>query len=155
VIVGVPNHELLDLVDSKAGQFNIQVAIHNHGPGDQLYPTPESAYLRIRDLDPRVGLCLDAGHTRRAGIDPAESARRFSDRLLDVHIKDVSEASSAGSTVEIGRGVTDIPELLRTLIDVGYAGTVAFEHEKDAGDPLPGVAESVGYVRGVLSALGG
>lgn len=155
VIIGVPNHALLDLVNSKVREFDIQVAIHNHGPGDPLYPTPESAYRRITDLDPRVGLCLDVGHAKRSGIDPSVSAENFRDRLLDVHIKDVSAASRAGGTVEIGRGVIDIPKFLRTLIRLDYTGTVAFEFEKDADDPLPGVAESVGYVRGVLSAIGG
>ncbi|MCK4351011.1 MAG: sugar phosphate isomerase/epimerase, partial [Candidatus Krumholzibacteria bacterium] len=155
VIIGVPNHALLDLVNSKVREFDIQVAIHNHGPGDPLYPTPESAYRRITDLDPRIGLCLDVGHAKRSGIDPSVSAENFRDRLLDVHIKDVSAASRAGGTVEIGRGVIDIPKFLRTLIRLDYTGTVAFEFEKDADDPLPGVAESVGYVRGVLSAIGG
>ena len=154
IIIGVPNHELLDLVNRKVGEFDIQVAIHNHGPGDQLYPTPESAYSRIRDFDHRFGLCIDVGHTQRSGIDPSESASKFRDRLLDVHIKDVSAATRAGSTVEIGRGVINIPKFLETLIDLEYTGTVAFEHEKDPDDPLPGVAESVGYVRGILAAKG-
>jgi len=154
VIIGVPNHELLDLVNRKVGEFDIQVAIHNHGPGDQLYPTPESAYNRIRDYDSRLGLCIDAGHTQRSDIDPSESVLEFRDRLLDVHIKDVSAATREGSTVEIGRGVINIPKLLKTLGDVEYTGTVAFEHEKDPDDPLPGVAESVGYVRGILSTEG-
>jgi sugar phosphate isomerase/epimerase len=73
--------------------------------------------------------------------------------LLDVHIKDVSAASKEGRTVEIGRGVIDIPRFLRTLLRLNYKGTVSFEFEKDADDPLPGVAESLGYVRGVLAVI--
>ncbi len=86
-------------------------------------------------------------------IDPSDTAELFSDRLHDVHIKDVSSASREGSTVEIGRGVIDIPEFLRTLLKINYAATVSFEFEKDAGDPLPGVAESIGYVKGELSII--
>ncbi len=153
IIIGVPNHELLDLVNRKVQEFDIRLAIHNHGPGDRLYPTPESAYRRIKDLDPRMGLCLDIGHTQRAGVNPAESAEMFAARLHDVHIKDVSAPSREGSTVEIGRGVIDIPRFLRTLLRLNYTGTVAFEFEKDADDPLPGVAESIGYVKGVLSVI--
>ena len=153
IIIGVPNHELLGLVDKKVQEFNIKVAIHNHGPGDKLYPTPESAYTRIKDLDPRIGLCIDIGHTQRSGIDPSESAERFADRLIDVHIKDVSSATKEGSTVEIGRGVIDIPKFIRTLLKLNFSGTAAFEFEKDPDDPLPGVAESVGYVKGVLAVL--
>jgi sugar phosphate isomerase/epimerase len=153
IIIGVPNHELLNLVNRMVGRHDIKVAIHNHGPGDPLYPTPESAYARIKNLDPRIGLCIDIGHTQRAGVDPSDSALKFADRLHDVHIKDVTSATGEGGTIEIGRGVIDIPKFLRTLIKINYKGSVSFEFEKDGKDPLPGVAESVGYVRGVLTAI--
>jgi inosose dehydratase len=152
-IVGVPRHDLLGLVDNKVREYDIKVAIHNHGPGDKLYPTPASAYEKIRHLDKRIGLCIDVGHTKRAGVNPAEAAEKLADRLLDVHMKDVSAATARGQTIEIGRGVIDMPKFLRTLLNIGYAGVVSFEHEKDAKDPLPGLAESVGYVRGVLAAV--
>jgi inosose dehydratase len=153
VIVGVPVPELLPLVDKKVKQYDIKVAIHNHGPGDKVYPTSATAYERIRDLDRRIGLCNDIGHTMRAGSDPAISVEKFADRLLDVHIKDVSEASAKGHAVEIGRGVIDIPGFLKMLIKTEYSGIVSFEYEKDADDPMAGLAESVGYVRGVLAAI--
>jgi sugar phosphate isomerase/epimerase len=152
-IVGVPAPEVLPLVDQKVKQYDIEVAIHNHGPGDKVYPTPESAYEKVKDLDKRIGLCMDIGHTLRIGADPVADAKRFADRLLDVHIKDVTAAAREGSTLEIGRGVIDIPAFLQTLIDIGYSRIAAFEYEKDADDPLPGLAESVGYVRGVLATL--
>ncbi|MDZ7375015.1 MAG: sugar phosphate isomerase/epimerase [candidate division KSB1 bacterium] len=153
LIIGVPEHDLLGLVNEKVQQFDIKLAIHNHGPGDERYPSPESAYERIKSLDRRIGLCIDIGHTQRLGQDPAEAIRRFADRLLDVHIKDVSASNKEGTTVEIGRGVIDIPRVLRTLIQVNYSGVLAFEFEKDETDPLPGVAESVGFVRGVLATV--
>lgn len=153
VIVGVPDHEFLPLVNEMVKQYDIKVAIHNHGPGDKVYPVPETAYELVKNLDKRIGLCLDIGHTMRSGIDPSEPAEKYADRLFDVHMKDVSAATSRGSTVEVGRGVIDIPKFLRTLVKIDYAGVVAFEHEKDDNDPLPGVAESVGYVRGVLATI--
>ena len=153
IIIGVPNHELLNMVNEKVDEYNIKVAIHNHGPGDKLYPTPESAYARIKNLDLRIGLCIDIGHTQRAGVDPSESAMKFADRLHDVHIKDVTAATKEGGTIEIGHGVIDIPKFLKTLIELYYKGSVSFEFEKDGKDPLPGVAESVGYVRGVLATI--
>ena len=152
-IIGVPKPELLALVDKKVREYDIKVAIHNHGPGDKLYPTPGVAYEKIRQLDRRIGLCIDVGHTKRAGVDPSEAAEKFGDRLLDVHIKDVSAATAQGHTVEIGRGVIDIPKFIRTLLKIEFAGIVSFEYEKDADDPVPGLAESVGYVRGVLAAV--
>jgi sugar phosphate isomerase/epimerase len=153
VIIGVAKPELLSLVNEKVAQYDIKVAIHNHGPEDKVYPTPQSAYEKIKDLDKRIGLCLDVGHAQRAGIDPSETARQYADRLLDLHIKDVSAATAEGTTVEMGRGVIDIPKLVRTLLDIKYTGIASFEYEKDEQDPLPGVAESVGYVRGVLATI--
>jgi len=152
-IIGVPAPELLGLVDRKVKEYDIRVAIHNHGPGDKVYPTPASIIDRIRTLDGRIGLCMDIGHTVRIGEDPVRDAVRYATRLLDVHIKDVSSADAKGRGVEIGRGVIDIPGFIRTLIRTGYKGYVSFEYEKDAGDPLAGLAESVGYVKGVLAAV--
>lgn len=153
VIIGVPRPEFLPLVNRKVKEYDIKVAIHNHGPTDKVYPVPGSAYEKIKDLDERIGLCNDIGHTMRAGVDPSESIRKYADRLHDLHVKDVSAATAKGHAVEAGRGVIDIPQVLRALIDVDYEGIVSFEYEKDANDPMPGLAESIGYVRGVLACL--
>jgi sugar phosphate isomerase/epimerase len=153
LIVAMPLADLLPLLDEKVRAYDIRVAIHNHGPGDKVFPTPEIAYRKIQNLDPRVGLCIDIGHTVRAGADPVRDARRFADRLLDVHLKDVSAASAAGQTVEIGRGVIPIPQFIETIIETGYSGKLGFEFEKDSKDPLPGLAESVGYANGVLAVI--
>jgi inosose dehydratase len=153
MMVGVPNAPLLELSERKCKELDIALAIHNHGPTDNRYPSPESAYTLISKMDRRMGLCIDVGHTQRLGLDPAAQCEKYFDRLLDVHIKDVSAATADGTTVEIGSGVIDIPKLLRTLTRLKYAGTLHFEHEKDAKDPFPGVAESVGYVRGVMASI--
>jgi len=153
MIIGVPNPELLSLAETHVKRSGIKLAIHNHGPTDKLYPTPESVYGLVESLDHGIGLCVDVGHTQRAGIEPSIAVRRFSDRLLDIHVKDVSAPTAKGETVEIGRGVIDIPKFLRTLIKINYSGSVSLEYEKDEKDPLPGAAESIGYLRGVLASL--
>ena len=153
MIIGVPVPDVLEIVERKVKEYDIMVAIHNHGPTDKIYPTPGSAYKKIKNLDRRIGLCNDIGHTQRAGVDPSESALKYADRLIDVHIKDVSKAAKEGRTVEIGRGVIDIPKFIRILTKINYAGIVSFEYEKDAADPLAGLAESVGYVKGVIAAI--
>jgi sugar phosphate isomerase/epimerase len=151
MMVGVPDAPLMGLAEQKVKETGIAMAVHNHGPNDLRFPSPENAYRLIEKMDRRVGLCIDVGHTQRLGLDPAVEIERFFDRLLDVHIKDVSSADAKGTTVEIGSGVIDTPKLLKTLVRLGYSKTIHFEHEKDAADPLPGLAESVGYVRGVLA----
>jgi len=153
MIVGVPEHHLLGLCDKKVRETGIMLAIHNHGPGDQRYASPGDAYNRIGKLDKRIGLCLDIGHTMRINEDPAEAAKKYFDRILDVHIKDVSAASPEGTTVEVGRGVIDVVRFLKTLYKLDYQGVLALEFEKDETDPLPGCAESIGYIRGVMAML--
>ena len=152
VMIIEPEYELLPLIDAGVKKYDIRAAIHNHGPGD-IYPKPSDAYERIKGLDSRVGICIDIGHTTRAGADPSREAEFCADRLFEVHIKDVTAATVKGRAIEVGRGVIDIPRFLRTLEKIGYANTVSFEYEKDPDDPLPGLAESVGYVRGVLAAI--
>ena len=152
-IVAVPLPELLPLVEKKVVEYDIAVAIHNHGPGDKIYPLPEMAYEKIKSLDPRIGLCIDIGHTVRAGGDLPAIVEQCADRLLDFHVKDVSSANAEGKTIEMGRGVIDLPAFFRTLVKVGYQRVVSFEYEKDGDDPVPGLAESIGYVHGVLATL--
>ncbi len=153
VIVGAPAPKLLGLVDKKVKQYDIKVAIHNHGPGDKNYPTPDQAYDKIKQYDKRIGFCHDIGHTQRLGIDPIVSTEKVADRLHDIHIKDVTGPTAKDKGCEVGRGVIDIPKFLRMLLKIKYAGIVSFEYEKDADDPLAGLAESVGYVKGALAAI--
>jgi inosose dehydratase len=153
VIIGVPKHELLDLAEEQVKATDIKLAIHNHGPGDEMYPSPESIFEKVKNRDPRVGICLDIGHTERIGLNPAAEAKKYFSRLLDVHIKDVDKSTAEGDTVEIGRGVIDIAAFIKVLIDRKYTGVVGFEYEKDPDDILPGIAESIGYVRGVIKTL--
>ncbi|MEQ9290239.1 MAG: sugar phosphate isomerase/epimerase family protein [Cyclobacteriaceae bacterium] len=153
VIVGVPAHDLLNYTNDKIKEYNIKVAIHNHGPGDDLYPSPESIFEKIKDLDPRFGICMDIGHTQRIGVDPTEAGKEYFKRLFDLHLKDVDSATKDGKTIEIGRGVIDIPRFIDMLLDKGYEGVASIEFEKDADDPMPGLSESVGYVKGCIASL--
>ena len=153
MIVGVPNHELLEYVEGKVKEYDIKLAIHNHGPGDKLYPSAESAYKLIKKMDQRMGLCIDIGHTKRINRDPEQDVKDFFDRVYDVHIKDVTKAEADGKTCIIGRGVIDFVSFLKAMDKLGYKGTLALEYEAEGDDPLPGMMESFGYVRGILAAM--
>ncbi len=153
IIIGVPEHELLDYVEGKVKDYNIKLAIHNHGPGDKRYPSAESAYERIKNRDKRMGLCIDIGHTKRIGRDPEQDVKDYFDRVFDVHIKDVTKASSDGQTCIIGRGVIDFVSFLKAVDELGYKGTLALEYEAEGKDPLPGMMESLGYVKGILATM--
>jgi inosose dehydratase len=58
-----------------------------------------------------------------------------------------------GKEVEVGRGVLDIQSMLRSLLEIQYSHHLGLEHEKDARDPVPGAAESIGYTKGMLKML--
>jgi sugar phosphate isomerase/epimerase len=153
MIVGVPNHEFLPLVEQKVKEYDIKLAIHNHGPGDDVYKSPTNAYERIKNLDKRIGLCIDIGHVVRIKEDPAALAMKYKDRLFDCHLKDEDKAEADGTPVEIGRGVINIPAFLKVMVKIGFKGNLSLEYEKDGKDPIPGTAESIGYVRGVLKMI--
>jgi len=153
LIVAAPNPELLSYVEQKVKSTGIRIAIHNHGPEDKLYPSPVDVYNHVKDLDPGMGLCLDIGHAARAGADPAKIVTDYASRIFDLHIKDLAAISRVAQPIVLGRGVLDIPGLMRALIGIRYAGVCSIEHEMDMNDPMPGVAESAGFFRGVVRTL--
>jgi inosose dehydratase len=155
-IVANPAPEALPLVERFVKEFDIRIAIHNHGPEDKRFPGPDDAMKAVRDMDPRMGLCIDVGHTARAKVDPADAFVRLKERLFDIHFKDIRDpnAKSAGAAeIEVGRGVLDIKGMLAALLKINYAHHVGFEYEPWPNDPVPGLAECVGYTKGVLAGL--
>lgn len=151
IIVGAPEYELLPYVEQKVSSYDIKLAIHNHGPDNPLFPNATDIWNHIKDLDIRMGICLDIGHNTRDGADPVVDIKRYAKRIYDVHIKDVDKASSDGRTIEIGRGIIDIPGVVAALRKIKYSGRCSLEFEKDMKDPLAGIAESIGYFKGVMA----
>lgn len=138
--------KVLPYVEKKIKEYDFRFAIHSYSNLDVVYE-------RIKDLDPRIGFCHDVGYTRLSGLDPAEYTLKYSNRIYDMHIKDVTMASKEGKDCELGRGVIDFASLIKALRTTKYNGVCSLEFEKDADDPLPGVAESIGYFKGVINAV--
>lgn len=153
MIIGAPNHKLLPLIEKKVKEVDIKLAIHNHGPEDDIFPSPKSVYDKIKHLDNRIGLCIDTGHTFRLNLDPATELKKYKDRLFDVHIKDIHEQVADGKNLEIGRRKMDIPSIMRALKEIKYDGVLGLEYEKDGDHAIYGLSESVGYVRGILKMV--
>lgn len=152
LIVGVPNYELLPYVSDKVAEYDMQYAIHLHGPDIALYPDADDVWENVKDLDPRMGMCLDIGHDRRNGKDPIADLEKYQSRVFDIHLKDVTDATKLGYSVEVGRGILDIPGFVKMLRKVKYTGVVSLEHERNMDNPFMGIAESIGYFRGVVVA---
>ena len=153
IVAGAPNEDLLPYIDKKVKEYDFKFAIHNHGPGDPKYPNAKSIWDKVKDFDPRIGICLDIGHNVRTGSDLVSDLRKYHKRVFDIHIKDVTAAQSDGTEIEIGRGIIDMPAFVKALRRVKYAGACSLEHEKDMRDPLAGIAESIGYFKGVVAAI--
>lgn len=152
LIVGVPNHEILPYVEQKVKEYDFRYAIHLHGPDIKLYPNAKDIYEHVKDLDPRIGMCLDIGHDARDGQDPIADLKKYKDRIFDIHMKNTTAATKEGKTGEIGRGVIDIPAFVKMLRKVKYSGACSLEYERNMKAPLAGIAESIGYFRGVIDA---
>lgn len=153
-IVCAPSHDAIPILDRMVKEFDIKLAIHNHGPEDRgFFPSPYDVMRAVEKFDKRIGLCIDVGHTARAGVDPAEAIIRFSDRLYDLHMKDISAMGDKNTPIEGGRGILDSKAILAALLKIKYQGLVGFEYEKDGKDPVPGLAESVGFVKGLLVGM--
>ncbi len=150
-----PDLDALKLVEKLAKEFDQKLAIHNHGPEDKVYPSPKVIWENIKNLDARIGLCIDVGHTARFGDDVIAAIKAYAPRVYDVHMKDSLAVPGAMRDVpcEVGAGKLDIRGMLKALLEIKYNGVVSFEYEKVAGNPVVGLAESMGYVRGLLRAL--
>lgn len=153
LIVGVPNYDLLPYVDQKVKEYGFNYAIHLHGPDMALYPDAKDVWENTKDLDPRIGMCLDIGHDLRNGCDPVTDLKKYHSRVFDIHIKDVTDSSKAGVGIEIGRGKIDFPAFIKALREVNYTGMCSLEYEKDMKDPFLGIAESIGYFKAVCDIV--
>jgi sugar phosphate isomerase/epimerase len=154
VMVSTCHPGVLPRVEKFARQYNIKIAIHNHGPEDKDFPSPYDVLKAVKGMDPRIGLCIDVGHTVRTGTDVVRAVVDAGPRLLDMHVKDLRDLKVMESQCIVGEGKIPIVEIFRQLRAMRYAGYVNLEYEIDADDPMPGMKQSFAYMRGVLAGLG-
>jgi len=154
MVAGDPTPEMLPLVEKYAKQYDIRVAIHNHGPEDKLWPSPLDVLKDIRRLDARIGCCIDVGHTVRTGTDVVEAIHAVGPRLFNMHMKDLTDFHDKASQVAVGDGKMPVRAIFRALADIRYPGYVDLEYEVHGDDPMPGVTKSMVYMRGVLAGMG-
>lgn len=153
LIVCAPTPVTLPKLEPFVREYDIKIAVHNHGPEDKNFPTPQSVLTIVKDMDPRCGLCIDVGHTARTGVDVVESIAEAGPRLLDMHVKDLAETRVKESQVAVGEGKLPIPQIFLQLIKMKYGGCVNLEYEINEENPLPGMQKSFSYMRGVLAGI--
>lgn len=153
LIVCAPTAETLPKLEKFVKEYNIKIAVHNHGPEDKHFPTPQSVLAAVKNMDPRCGLCMDIGHTSRTGANIVESIVEAGPRLLDMHGKDLSDPMGKNSQVPVGEGKLPIPKIFAQLVKQRYKGCFNLEYEIEADDPMPGMKKSFTYMRSVLKEL--
>jgi Xylose isomerase-like TIM barrel len=154
IVAGDPTAQTLPRIEKFAKEYDIRIAIHNHGPEDKLWPSPVTILKAVKDMDPRIGCCIDVGHTVRAGRDVVQAIQEAGPRLFNVHMKDLTNFQDKESQVAVGDGSMPVRGIFEALIAVKYDGFIDLEYEIHPNDPMPGVIGSFAYMRGMLAGLG-
>jgi sugar phosphate isomerase/epimerase len=154
MIVAAPTLATLPRVEKFAKEYDIKIAIHNHGTEDKHFPSPLDVLKAVRNMDPHMGLCMDVGHAVRTGTDVVAAIKAAGSRLFDMHIKDLANLKDRESQVPVGDGELPIVGIFQALIGIKFKGHVMLEYEIDSTNPLPGMIKSFAYMRGALAGMG-
>ncbi|SPE24495.1 Xylose isomerase domain-containing protein TIM barrel [Candidatus Sulfotelmatomonas gaucii] len=154
IVAGDPAPATLPRIEKFVKEYDIRLAIHNHGPEDKIYHSPFDVTNVVKDMDPRIGCCIDVGHAARAGANLVEAIHAVGPRIYDLHVKDLTSFESKESQVAVGEGILPFREMFQALIEIHYKGFIDLEYEIHADDPMPGVIESFAFMRGVLDGMG-
>ena len=153
IVAGDPSVAALPLIESAARDYDMRIAIHNHGPEDKIWHSPLDVLAAVKSMDPRMGCCIDVGHTVRAGVDVIDAIHAAGPRLFNMHMKDLTNFNDKESQVAVGEGKMPVPGIFEALQAINYDGFVDLEYEVHADDPMPGVTSSFAYMRGVLAGM--
>jgi inosose dehydratase len=153
-----PTEDSFDSLDKLVAEYDIRVAIHNHGPG------PGSRYDKIADVlkaikghDPRIGACADLGHYIRSAEDPVKAIHLFGNRLYGIHLKDFAEQKKDAKGVILGRGHLDVVGVYKALKQVNFPadGALSLEYEENPKNPLADVKECIAVAREAAAKAAG
>jgi sugar phosphate isomerase/epimerase len=154
IVAGDPAPATLPRIEKFVKEYDIRIAIHNHGPEDKIFPSPLDVLKAVDKMDSRMGCCIDVGHCVRAGVDVIKAIHAAGPRLFNMHIKDLSDFTEKESQVAVGQGKLPVRGIFEALTKINYPGWVDLEYEIHGDDPMPGVTESFAYMRGVLAGMG-
>ena len=132
-----PDAETFASLDKLVAEYDMRLAIHNHGPGS-LYDKLDELVKAIKDHDPRLGACVDCGHFLSSGEDPVRCVLTLADRVYGVHLKDHAEIGKKSENVIIGKGHLDVVGLFKALRQIKFPadGALSLEYEANPENPL-------------------
>ena len=137
LVTANPAPDSFESLDRLVKQYDIKLAIHNHGP-DAFYDKIDDSLDAVKNWDLRIGFAADLGHYLRSNQDPVEAIHRLAPRLYGVHLKDVAEKQKKTRSVVLGRGHLDVAGVFKALKKVGFRANGAFslEYEENPTNPI-------------------
>jgi inosose dehydratase len=137
-----PSEDAFDSLDKLCEEFQIRIAIHNHGPGAR-YDKISDVLNAIHGHHPLIGACADLGHYIRSGEDPVRAINLFEGRLYGIHLKDFAEQKAKTEGVILGQGHLDVVGVFKALRKVNFPrdGCLSLEYEENPKDPLADVKQ--------------
>lgn len=144
-----PKQDSFDMLDKLVEEYDIPIAIHNHGPNHH-WGKPEVILEAVKDHHKLIGLCADTGHFLRAGVDPVKAIKILKGRVFGLHVKDfISEHKE----VVAGDGKLDLKALIKEVQSQNFDGACSIEFELDPKDPTAGVQKGLSNIREAVSSL--
>lgn len=137
-----PSPDSFESLDKLVAEFDVRVAIHNHGPSHR-YDKVLDVLKAVEKHDPRIGACADLGHYIRSGENPVDVIRLLKGRLYGIHLKDFAEQKANTKGVILGKGHMDVPAVFRALKAVNFPadGALSLEYEENPNDPIADIRE--------------
>jgi inosose dehydratase len=153
ILTADPDPDSFESLDELVREFDIRVAIHNHGPRHR-YNKAADVLHAIKGHDVRIGACADLGHYIRSGERPVDVIRLLAGRLYGIHLKDFAEMQDRSRGVILGRGHVDVPAVFAALEQAGFPtdGAVSLEYEENPDDPFDDIRQCVEAARAALAA---
>lgn len=145
-----PDKATFDLLDKLCAEYDVAIAIHNHGPGHR-YNKISDVEKVVKDRHPKIGACVDTGHYLRSDEDPVEAIQRLGKRVFGCHLKDVKTTEVDGKKQKqfkiAGEGDLKVVNLLKALKSLDYQYCLAIEYEENAKNPMPDIEACLKHVR--------
>ncbi|MBP5509611.1 MAG: sugar phosphate isomerase/epimerase [Kiritimatiellae bacterium] len=150
--------ELCAKISDLCARYNLKFAIHNHSRNPktgwpELFATPADAWGIVKDMDPRMGLCLDIAFAFADGLDPVDEIKKYSSRLFDLHFRNISDPKNGLSCTDFTTGAIDYVRVVRALAETGYDGVCGIELVHPFPKRPEWINTSVGYFRGLIEAV--
>jgi inosose dehydratase len=149
-----PDPESFDNLNELVQEYDIRIAIHNHGPRHRYNKTSD-VLQAIEGRDERIGACADLGHYIRSGEQPTDVIHLLKGRLYGIHLKDFADMKADTKGVILGQGHLNVPAVFAALLKVGFPadGAMSLEYEENPKDPIAEIRECVAVAKKALDGL--